>query len=109
MASPSFPERVSAGYAARNPLRTINEPNVSDDPTQLGDGLDSRSAHQIAAYARGWGDSVYLVVAQSMKNESTYYNLFPPGALDRLVQRLRASGEWQLVYENADTVIFRVR
>lgn len=109
LASASFPERGSAGYATHNPLHILNEPNLSDDPTRMGDRLDSRSASELARYARGWGPSVYLAVAQTMKQESLYYNLFLPGALDRLVTRLRASDEWQLVYENPDVVIFRVR
>ena len=68
------------------------------------------SPHQLAGYARRrWGTSVYLAVAKSMEQENLYFHTFQPSALDRLVVRLQMSDEWQVVYENADAIILRVR
>ena len=47
--------------------------------------------------------------SELMKQENVYFHTFRPFALDRLVDRLKMSNEWQVVYQNADAVIFRVR
>lgn len=105
-----FPGRVSAGYAARNPLHTINDPVVIGYPQFERDRLLTMSAPELHAGLTGeFGDGLHLVLARSMERETRYYGVLPEGAVVDLASELAASPYWTVAYANDDVWVFTPR
>lgn len=103
----SFPARLSAEYVTHSDLGAVNDLAILDDPAFSGAGLDQRTPEELADYvSKNAGSSSYLAVGESMRYEAEYFGDDEDGALDRVVQRLRASGRWEVAYSSGDSYLF---
>ncbi|RHW22792.1 hypothetical protein D0Z08_31105 [Nocardioides immobilis] len=106
----TFPGRISAGYAERNPLHTINDPALIDYPQFDRARLLSLSMAELhAAVIAEFGDRLYLVLARSMEEETRYYGALPEGAVLDLAGALAASPYWTVAYANNEVWVFAPR
>jgi hypothetical protein len=106
----TFPGRIGAGYAQRNPLHTINDPVLIDYPQFDRDHLLGLSPADLEAeVVAEFGGQVYLVLARSMEEETHYYGALPEGAVLDLAQALAASPDWTLAYANDEVWVFTPR
>ncbi|WEO76158.1 hypothetical protein BJQ94_12330 [Cryobacterium sp. SO2] len=107
MAGASFPGRLTEDYVAHSDLGAVNDLAMFDDARFSGAGLDETTPAALAAYVTtNSGGSSYLAVGEGMRNEAAYFGDVAPGALDRLVQRLTASTEWEVSYSSGDSYLF---
>ena len=107
MAPPAgWPERSSADYV-RFALAQGNYDNPLDDlRTSLLKGLPTPEAidNLEAVPANG---SLYIVLPKQVWAYNAYIGLFPPGALESLVEQLSQRPNWNRVIEDEDTLAFK--
>lgn len=111
-----MPTRLNAGYAAvtlHNPY--FDEPVTHDlwdgreaRLPELQAGLpsqnDLRALHEFATYD---ADVAYLILAEQSNKAMRYYGNFDPAAAVFVEDELRRSPQWSVVYEDANSIIFR--
>lgn len=104
----SFPDRISAGYAERDPLHGVNDPSLTDYDyiaDQLRDGV---APDVLAREVREqFGDRAYVVFSASMERQNEYFRMLPKGRLTALADTLRRSRAWQVAYRNDEVVVLR--
>ncbi len=107
MAPPAgWPERSSADYV-KFALAQGNYDNPLDDlRTSLLKGLPTPEAidNLEAVPANG---ALYIVLPEQVWAYNAYIGLFPPGALESLVEQLSQRPNWERVIEDEDTLAFK--
>ena len=107
MAPPAgWPERSSADYV-KFALAQGNYDNPLDDlRTSLLKGLPTPEAidNLEAVPANG---ALYIVLPKQVWAYNAYIGLFPPGALESLVEQLSQRPNWVRVIEDQDTLAFK--
>jgi hypothetical protein len=68
-----------------------------------------RLLDQLTSDLRGTGVPADFILTKQMVDYSDYYGLYPPGALQRLLEQLRASKQWVPITDTADVHIFRLK
>jgi len=108
--APIAPNRPVAEYADFARINVLFDESLPIlHPEWAGQEFPSDAAELIAAEYGAAGDPVFLMVPQQAFDYNDFYRLYPPGAMERLVDDLRDSAAWITVTDTPTLQLFEVR
>jgi transposase-like protein len=104
--APNFPERLNARYASH--LETL--PALVTEPAYRPHLLGAADVPSLEALLqRDNSPQRFVAISPSQERYVRFHGLAPPGSLARIAAALRASHDFELVYERGSATIFLYR
>lgn len=106
--APTGPNRATADYVRFARVDPGYDGNLPSWRGAIEQSLRNADEDALTRDLQGSGRPTYIVLSEQMADYAAQYGLYPPGALDRLVQEIRSDPRWHAVTDTSGIRIFRL-